>query len=499
MRAVAAALALLTVLASTAAAAGDVGRSPNGNGRDADVGRSPNGNGRDADVDLIPESVLESQNKPAPTPAATQFAPLRTTFHGKFFVEDAFSAWSAPALADAPVPYPANLAIGWQNRASFDTAIQWRPRKDLTLTLSDRINLFEQDGQKLVSADTLRNDLREASVAWEPLSNWYLEAGRINVRNGAALGFSPTDFFKTRTLVGQASLDPSVIRQNRLGTWMLRAQRIWSGGSASIAYAPKLAEPSPVLESNPLGIDPRFDTTNAAHRVLCTVSLDVLDLSPQLLGYFELHRSKLGANVSRTFGDAVVGYAEWAGGPEVNVIARAFAFGENTGTLPPNAPRLPPTSTNVLFRNDVAAGFSWTVASAITFNAEYHYHDAGFTRTDWRNWFNLGSSPNVSPALTGELWFVRGYANDQQEPVTQHEAFVRASWPRALVPELELSAFAFVDLLDASVLTQLSASYYISGAWTASAYGAANLGEGRSERGSLPQRLNAILQLTRYL
>src|SRR6201999_1263826 len=100
-------------------------------------------------------------------------------------------------------------------------------RPSLTLTLSDRLNVFEQDGREALASDTLRNDLREASATWQPVVSYYLEAGRINVRNGAALGFNPTDFFKMRSLVGQASLDPSVLRQNRLGTLMVRAQTIW--------------------------------------------------------------------------------------------------------------------------------------------------------------------------------------------------------------------------------------------------------------------------------
>jgi hypothetical protein len=60
----------------------------------------------------------------------------------------------------------------------------------------------------------------------------HLEVGRINVRNGVALGFNPTDFFKTGSLVDQASLDPTVVRLNRLGTVMTRFQA--SGGHSSL-------------------------------------------------------------------------------------------------------------------------------------------------------------------------------------------------------------------------------------------------------------------------
>jgi hypothetical protein len=472
MRAIAAALAGVVAMSQNSAAAAD-------------------------DVDLIPSSVLDTRAAPAPTESSAKAQQQRSTLHLRAFVEDAVSGWSSPR--QVPVPYPPALAIAWQNRTSLDVAALWKPASSLTLALSDRLNAFEQDGQKILSRNTIRNDLREASVTWEPSPGSYLEAGRINVRDGAALGFNPTDFFKTRTLVGQASLDPSVIRQNRLGTLMFRAQTIWANGSASVAYAPKITQPSATLENDPLGVDPRFDATNAAHRVLCALNFELLDLSPQLLAYFELHRSKIGANVSRPIGDAVVAYAEWAGGPEENLIARATAFGKATASLPPNAPTLPPTSANTAFRNDVAAGFSWTIAATMTINVEYHFHDAGFTPADWNNWYRLGSAPNAPAALPGALWFVRGYATDQQEPVAQDQLFVRASWPRALIPELEFDAFAFVSLLDGSVLSQLSANYYASNTWTASAYVSANFGDGRSERGSFPQRGNAIFQLTRYL
>ena len=46
--------------------------------------------------------------------------------------------------------------------------------------------------------------------------------GRINVRNGAALGYNPTDFFRSGALRSVVSIDPNSLRENRLGTVMLR-------------------------------------------------------------------------------------------------------------------------------------------------------------------------------------------------------------------------------------------------------------------------------------
>ncbi len=441
-------------------------------------------------TDPIPARVLDESQKTSPPTSSS-------TFHAKFFLEDALT--TSAFEDEIAVPYPPALAISWQNRTSVDAILQWKPLKSLSFTVSDRANLYVQDQQAFTSRDTIRNDFREGYVTWEPHTSVYVEAGRINVRNGAALGFNPTDFFKTRALVGQASLDPSVIRQNRLGTLMVRGQAIWSGGSASVAFAPKVMSPSPVIESDPLGVDPQIAATNAAARVLGTLSFDVLNLSPQLLGYFERGRSKLGINVSRPIGNAVIVYAEWAGGQEKNLITRAIEFGQQTGTLPDTAPVLLPTRTWTTFRNDVAAGFSGTLATKATLNVEYHFHQSGLGGGDWGNWFDRGSAPGAPAALTTQLWYLRAYANDQQEPLTQHQGFVRVSWPRAFVNDLDLTAFAFVDLLDGSVLSQVSANYYLSHRWTASVHVSSNLGAARSERGSFPQRLSSIIQLTLYL
>ena len=51
----------------------------------------------------------------------------------------------------------------------------------------------------------------------------------------------------------------------------------------------------------------------------------------------------------------------------------------------------------------------------------------------------------------------------------------------------------------AVLLTQLAVNYYLSAAWTASAYVSADLGGGRSEGESFPQRGNAPMKVTRFL
>ena len=438
------------------------------------------------DLDLIPGSVSQAQTQAPPAPPA-----------GKLFLEDAFAL---PALRGGlVVPFPSPQPPLWQNRTSLDATYQWNLFPQLSASLSDRFNVIEQNDFGFPNHDNLRNDFREGYLTWEPVDRLYLEAGRVNFRNGVALGFNPTDFFKTNTVLDQASLDPSVIREDRLGVLMLRGQAIWGGGSASLAIAPKVQSAQSVSAGEQTsGLDPRFDRTNSADRVLLSVNYDFFDLSPQVLVYHEGNRTRFGLNVSRQLGQSVVAYGEWAGGQEPTLIAQAVSYGKRTGTLPENAPVLPPSATGASFQNDLAIGASWTSSAKITFNLEYHYSQAGFSAADFRNWFAIGGAHSGVPAVTGELWFIRGYAADQQQPLTQQEVFLRADWTDAFVTNLEITAFTFVNIYNGSTLSQLSANYYLSSAWTIGAYATATLGGGRTQYGSQPQARSIIAQAIRY-
>ncbi len=447
------------------------------------------------DLDLIPKTIQDSGSAQASGDKSVSVQPQQTA-QEKLFVEDAVTLSSL--RGGLVVPFPPPSPPHWRNRTSLDGTAQWDLTKQFSASLSDRFSIVEQSDVEFASRQTVRNDFREGYITWEPMARNYLEVGRINVKNGVALGFNPTDFFKTRTLVDQASLDPSVVRQNRLGTFMVHGQTIWDAGSASIAFAPKFYSPTPISDRTQLGIDPKFDRTNAANRLLLSVNYDIADLSPQALIYYEDDQTRFGLNVSRQIGQSIVAYAEWAGGRQPSLITQAIRYGKETGTLPANAPTLPPSDTAKSFRNDLAVGASWSSAAKITINMEYQYHQSGFTRQDWHNWFAIGSAERNFRSVTSELWFIRGYANDQQQPLAQQQVFLRANWTDAFVPKLDLTAFGFINPYDGSALAQVAASYYLSDAWTIGAYVNANVGGPRSERGSTPQAGSVTFQLVRY-
>src|SRR5262249_23180615 len=158
--------------------------------------------------------------------------------------------------------------------------------------------------------------------------------------------------------------------------------------------------------------------TNAAHRGLAETTFNLGDLGAQALVYLEDGRSKLGMNLSLPIGQSVIAYAEWAGGPEESLIARAVDFGRRTGTLPAGAPSPLPADTSSRLANALAAGASWTLGTSVTLNFEYHLHTSGLSGGDWDRWFDAA---RATPMLVPSLWYIRGYALDQLEPVAMHQ------------------------------------------------------------------------------
>lgn len=440
---------------------------------------------QDADLALIPP---DSQSPPK----------LSASRSGQnIYLENALTAIS---LRD-DLPVAAQPSHDWQERLLLDVRDAWEVGRATRLILSDRLNLRAESDLSFPGHENVVNDFREAYMEWRLAEQTYLAVGRINLKSGIALGYNPTDYFRTRTVSEPLSADPSVLREDRLGTAMLRLQHIWRGGSFTLAFAPRLRRASPIYSNTELpSFDPMLGRTNPDNRFLLESSIDLsADLSPEVLVYHDDHGTRFGLNLSKTLGQSVVAYAEASVGRRRDLIAEALTFGRVTGALPVGTPDEPAPSPGSSLKNELAVGASYTTASRVTWNLEYHLNQAGFTSRDWSRWFAIGSDPAASSALAGELWYVRGYALDQQEQSTEQAAFVRADWTDAFGLDLELSGFANVDLRDGSGQAQGEADYYLSNAWTVGILAAGDFGSPRSDFGSLPTSYTVLLSLRRYL
>ena len=439
------------------------------------------------DLDRIPVPGLSVEDEDRPTAAAGW----------RIYLDQALTL---PAFRDGlVVPPPSQRRPDWQERLSLDARRTWNLHPQLKATYSGRLNLLAEDGGSFPARANLRHDFREGFASWEPAPQDYLDVGRINLRSGVAIGYSPTDFFKTRAVVDRISNDPSVLRENRLGTVMLRGLSIGEGGALTLAYAPSLADPTPVYTGTLPSLDPMLDRTNADHRLLLKFNRDLFgDLSPEVLLFRDGSRTRLGANLAHEMRGGVIAYAEWAGGRRASLIEEAARYGRRTGTIPEAAPRVLPGDRSERFYNDLTVGGSYTTDFKVMVNLEYHYHGAGLSRQDWRNWVDIGSANAGFPPVTNQLWYLRSYAGEQQEPLTRHAAFMRIEWSDAFVPGLKLAGLTSVNLYDGSRLVQVTADYNWSDLWTFGLLAAATSGGSRSERGSLPQARAVIFKAARY-
>jgi hypothetical protein len=409
------------------------------------------------DASLIPDIAREESAPSEPaTPAQKRYLEFVPTL----------LSWRSAA--------PAAATPDWQSRASLSYAAAWDPTPRVRLRFSDRFSVVRTDGEEFRARSDLQNDVREAYLAWQPKAESVVQAGRINLRHGVALGFNPTDFLKDGTGLAQASADPTVAREGRLGVVLLRAQRFWTGGSVAVNYAPKLADdPKPGDRRRPFDLD--LERTNAADRLLATADFRLADFNPQALVYLGPDDQRLGLNVTHLASSSTVVYAEWSGGWRRTLFDAALRDREG--------PRR--------WRNDFAVGLNWSnAATKLTAVVEYHRHGGGLSEAQRRTLATPGQ------ALATQL--VREEAAFRQEPLGRDGVFAMITRNDAFVENLTLGALGVADLHDLSAAYQLSAVYDLSDRWTVGLYLGRNRGGDDSAYGASAVRQAVSLDLVRY-
>ena len=182
--------------------------------------------------------------------------------------------WAAPASATRR-----RAATSGAPRLISRIRAGWRPacaRCCLTgLTISTRT--FRAD-------DDAVNSLREAYLSWQPeAGNTVAGVGPHQPALRPGLRLQPDRLFPDGSLRVLTTADPFALRENRLGTVMLRGQYLWTDGALSLALSPK-------LEDNPSSDGWNLDlgATNNRDRYLLALSTQFSQrVSSQALLYQE--------------------------------------------------------------------------------------------------------------------------------------------------------------------------------------------------------------------
>lgn len=315
------------------------------------------------------------------------------------------------------------------NRVSLDLVHDARLSPSWRAVLSDRLDVLDpaEPGK-----DRALNSLREAYLSWAAEGgSTVIEFGRINLRHGPAYGYNPTDFFRDGALRAVTTANPIALRENRLGTVVLRGQRLWSMGSVAVTYSPKLAnEPSGDTFSLDLG------ATNNRDRGLLALNHQWSDrVSGQLLLAKESGLAvQPGASVTALLSDAIVAHAEWSRASEPSLAGRAWKTGAGNAS-----------------GHRVAAGLTYTTAGKLSLTAEVHHNGLALSQADWDR--SLATDPKLPMAYLLE-------AQRRQDLPVRRAYFLYATQRDLLLKNLDLTAMLRLHADDRSRLAWLDLRYH---------------------------------------
>jgi hypothetical protein len=265
--------------------------------------------------------------------------------------------------------------------------------------------------------------LKEAYLGWQPAADTLLDGGRINARQGVAFGYNPTDYFRADAIRSIVSLDPNSLRDNRLGTVMLRAEQLWTTGAITAAIAPRLTD-----HTSTAALDPDWGATNAHGRWLLSVSQQVAPgWTPQwLVSGGGAESTQVGMDLTAALGSSTICYLEVSAGRSATLLAQALDA--------------PPADS---WRTRAATGLTYSAAHKLSLTVEYEYNGAGLTAGAW------SKLATRDPLAYGRY---REFALLQQDLPTLSNAFLYATWQDVAFRHLDLTAFLRVDLVDHSKL-----------------------------------------------
>lgn len=367
------------------------------------------------------------------------------------------------AFGSARLRYPVADSASVR-RLSADLTYSTKLSKAFRFVFSDRVDALDQaDDSRTV------NSLRELYVGWQDdAAQWVVEFGRINLRQGPALGFNPTDFFRDDALRVATTVNPTLIRDYRLGSAMLRAQRLWSDGSLSVALSPKVSDrPSDASWSADWG------STNNRSRLLASLATQwSAQANTQLHAYAdEDGDGQIGASLSMLQGEATVWFAEAAWGRDRRTAARTLGLDDRR-----QAAR-------------AAGGLTYTTAAKLSLTGEFEFNGFALERGRWDT--IAATAPQVLGAYLA-------LSDRRQDPAARQSLLLQARQADAFVRNLDLTGMLRTNLRDHSTLAWAEARYRfktadVSVQWVR--YG----GGARSEYGLNPQRSAIQLVGTLYL
>jgi len=370
-------------------------------------------------------------------------------------------------LAASETAYSDGRAMTPGGRASFDLRCEAAFTSGWRGLLAERFDEFWAQGSSAQAVNTLK----EAYLSFRSGSAVLVDVGRINVRQGVALAYNPTDYFRVGATRAVISIDPESRRGERLGALMGRFQMLWPSGSLTGIFAPQVdARP------NESTLNPDFGATNACSRWLLIWSQRLgREFQPQILLTGAQHEPpRAGLDLTYLLNRATVAYVEWSGG-------RLASSGSRSGTGPVNR-------NGAVFNSQLSAGVTFTSSNKLSMTFEYEYDGTALGN---REWAALRAGP-IPPYVQ-----YRQYVATQGDLATRQNLFGYVHWDDVGINRLGLTAFVRFDPGDHSRVSWAEARYHWQHAGVAVQW-QRNIGDATSDLAPAPVRQSWLALIDYY-
>lgn len=357
---------------------------------------------------------------------------------------DPLDLQSAPTPPETPVGSPLRLFIeagvghiaqrfpGDQTagrRLSIDLRHTARVAEELRFSFSNRLDHVRP--APFGRGETV-NSMREAFLAWQPEgSSNALDFGRINLRQGAAYGYNPTDYFRTNALRTVTTADPVTLRQIRLGAVMARGSWLWANGGATVALSPKLRS---APNHGSLSLD--IGSTNSLNRALLSVQTRGGPSFSVEGSVFAEQGSAPSVGVSATalLSDSIVAYGDLSSGKKRSLHDQIL-------NLPGARKRA----------QQAAAGLTYTLPSRLAVTVELEHNSVGLDGGEWAA--VLGAGPAAYQRYV-EL------TRPSQELGSRNAWLVYVNQKGLGLKQLDMTAFVRINTADRSRLGWVEMRYH---------------------------------------
>ncbi|SFR40069.1 hypothetical protein [Litoreibacter janthinus] len=369
-----------------------------------------------------------------------------------------------------------------------------------TFELSDRASLLfnlrgrieRAEGQTFSLDQSVNLDVQELAISYTVSPQVSLQFGRINIRNGVAVGFNPTDWFKDNSLVTAESAAPADRRRERLGVFAVTGTATVGNTLLQMGYRPKISASTGSVFSDMDSIGLGLDRTNPSDAFFIKATPQ-FGSNLSVTGNFLLNDGDpgLGFEVSGTIGDNLVLYGEAFAEKRLSIASEALAGGLGSAAFQQGLG----VSNQKDWELTAALGLNWALpqsfvgARDISVVLEYHLNTAGLTGSQIDT---LASATGADGLAAGAVY---GTASRRQEPLARNQIFTRIAW-NDFWGDSDLSALGFYVPADGSGLAQISVDVPIGQNATLNLRGISTFGSSTSIYGANPTRRSLQLGMT---